>query len=331
MSHSAARTLTPPLDVVVVGLNVVDVLLRTPPVVERGAKHEIQDVVVQGGAPAGNAACLLAQLGWRTGFVARLGHDAVAQIARHDFRRCGVSDSLWIDDPAARPALAIVEIDPADGERTVFYTLAGYRWLAESDVCRETIAAARLVLVDGYEVVGARAALRHAEAAGLHRVVDLEAGDPHQLHELLGLATDAILPLAAAERLAAQSGPEATLETLAARTSAQLIVTDGVAGSWAWTPDGPHHQGAFSVQVVDTTGCGDAYHAAYASALLDGWPLALRMEFAAWVASRVALKLGGRSNLLTRDELAAEDLTSASPELQAAMHRGATVRAQGSS
>ena len=191
------------LDVVVVGLNVVDVLLRTPPVVARGAKHEIQDVVVQGGAPAGNAACLLARLGWRTGFVARLGDDAVAQIARHEFRRYGVSEALLIDDPAARPALAIVEIDPHDGERTVFYTLTGYRWLAETDVCRETIAAARLVLVDGYEVVGARTALQYAEAAGLHRVVDLEAGDPQQLHELLALATDAILPLAAAERLAA--------------------------------------------------------------------------------------------------------------------------------
>ena len=70
------------------------------------------------------------------------------------------------------------------------------------------------------------------------------------------------------------------------------------------------------MKVVDTTGCGDAYHAAYASALLDGLALMQRMEFAAWVAAQVALKLGGRSNFPTRDALRRADLSMLSPALR---------------
>ena len=58
-------------DVLVTGLNIVDILVRLPEKVQSGEKHEVRDLLIQGGAPAGNAACLLASLGWRTGFIAR--------------------------------------------------------------------------------------------------------------------------------------------------------------------------------------------------------------------------------------------------------------------
>jgi hypothetical protein len=50
--------------------------------------------------------------------------------------------------------------------------------------------------------------------------------------------------------------------------------------------------------------------------LLDDFPLHLRMEFAAWVASRVALHLGGRSGLPTRESIYAEDWAALSTDLR---------------
>jgi len=155
-----------------------------------------------------------------------------------------------------------------------------------------------------------------ASKAGHRSVLDLEIGDGDKTDKLLALSTDCILPLITARALTGEETPEAALRRLVQRTSAQLIVTDGPRGSWAFTAEGILHQPAISVDAVDTTGCGDAFHGAYAAALLDGLPLRFCMEFAAWVAAQVALKLGGRTNLPTRDSIRKSDLSMLSPELR---------------
>lgn len=305
------------LEVVVLGLNVVDVLVRLPATVRPGEKHEVRDLTLQGGAPAGNAACGLASLGWRVGFVARLGDNTLSEVARAELARCGVWPDLLIHDPAATPAVAVVEINPA-GERTVFYSLSGYRSVTAGDVPVETIRRAKLLLVDGYETEAALTALRAAAGSACASVVDVEAGDPATLREIVALAGHAILPLVAARLLTGHAEPEPALRALCEGTRGQVAVTDGARGSWALDDAGRLlHQPAFPVEVVDTTGCGDAFHAAYASALLDGLDLRLRLEFAAWFASRVALSLGGRANLPTRLSLREGDVSPLSEGLRA--------------
>jgi sugar/nucleoside kinase (ribokinase family) len=303
-------------DVLVAGMNIVDILVRLPEKIQHGEKHEIRGLLIQGGAPAGNAASLLASLGWRTGFIARMGNDTLSNIARAEFIRHGVLEDYFIPDASALPGVALVEIDPATGERTVFYTLNGYRSLRREDIPAAAVQRAKLILVDGYETEAALAMLEAAQGTNCRSVLDLEAGEPAMLRKLVELGTDIILPLGAAQRLSGESDAAAALQKLSAWTRGQVLVTDGAKGSWAWTPQGVFHQPAFKVDVVDTTGCGDAYHAAYASALLDGLPLRLRMEFASWVAAQVALKLGGRSNLPTRSSLRRADTSRLSPELK---------------
>lgn len=303
-------------EVLVTGLNIVDILVRLPEKVKHGEKHEVRDLLVQGGAPAGNAASLLASLGWRTGFIARMGHDTLSGIARSELTRHGVLENYLIPDDLATPGVALVEIDPRTGERTVFYTLSGYRSLKRADIPVAEVKRAKLILVDGYETEAALSMLEAAHGTGCRSVLDVEAGEPATLRKLIELGTDIILSLGAAKRLSGESDAVAALQKLSAWTRGQLLVTDGVNGSWALTPEGVLHQPAFKVKAVDTTGCGDAYHAAYASSLLDGLPLPQRMEFAAWVAAQVALQLGGRSNFPTRDSLRRADLVMLSPDLR---------------
>ena len=304
------------LDVLVTGLNIVDILVRLPEKVHHGEKHEVRDLLVQGGAPAGNAASLIASLGWRTGFIARMGDNTLTDIARVELTRHGVLDDFFIHDPEASPGVALVEIDPRNGDRTVFYTLNGYHSLTRADIPSAAVKHAKLILVDGYQTEAALAMLEAAQGTNCRSVIDVEAGEPEVLRRLIELATDAILPLGAAQRLSGETEPSAVLKTLSAWTRAQLIITDGVNGSWALVDDNVIHQPSFKVNAVDTTGCGDAYHGAYASALLDGLPLQLRMEFASWVAAQVALKLGGRSNFPTRDSIRRADLSLLSPDLK---------------
>ncbi|MEM9420476.1 MAG: PfkB family carbohydrate kinase [Planctomycetota bacterium] len=310
-----SETLSKPLDVVVLGLNIVDVLVRLPREVQVGEKHQVNELVIQGGAPAGNAACGLARLGWRTGFATRLGDNALSANARADLERYGLQPDLFVDTPGAQPAAAVVQIDPADGERTVFYSLEGYLPLEPDEVPVQAIQNARLLLTDGYEPEVGLCGLEAACEAGVSSVLDIEAGDPAVMSRMIELGTDCILPLIAAQQLSGEDEPDAAMRHLAEWTDAQLVVTDGTHGSWALTPEGVIHQPPFLVDAVDTTGCGDSFHAGYASALLDGLSLVLRLEMAALVAARVATQLGGRTALPTREELAESDLSKASPIL----------------
>lgn len=282
-------------DVIVSGLNVIDLLLTLPEQYTPGRKHQVDTILIQGGAPAGNAASGLAQLGLKTAFLGFTGKNTPSDIAINDFHRCGVDTSLMLEDADAKPAIALVEVDPSNGDRTVFYSMQDYHPLAPSDIDPNWVKNSKLVFVDGYDMEGNLALLKLAKEFGVPSVVDIEAGDPSQLKEMLSLAGHAILPLEAAQDLTGQQDAEACLKVLAKMTEAQLVVTDGANGSWALEGETIVHQGIYPVQVVDTTGCGDAYHASYAYALLQDYSLAERVRFAAGFAAKVACHLGGRT------------------------------------
>ena len=306
----------PAFDVIACGINVVDNMVVLPEVVRRNEKHAVSQLVVQGGGPGANQACGLARLGWRTAFLAKHGDNTISRIAEAEFTRCGVSLDLVCRVPQARPAIAVVEVEPRSGERTVFYNLDDYAWLSPDDVPDDTVRAARLVITDAYEPAATTRLLGLARTAHIPSVLDVEAGEPALLRPLIELATHVILSLEGGRQITRRGTPADVLTELGHWTEAQLVVTDGTNGAWALHAGTIVHQPAFSVCAIDSTGCGDAFHAAYASALLDGFALPLRLEFAAWVASFVALALGSRSNLPTRAALRAADLSALSSALR---------------
>ena len=61
----------------------------------------------------------------------------------------------------------------------------------------------------------------------------------------------------------------------------------------------PKHQLAFKVKAVDTTGCGDVFHGAYAFALARGMALEERIRFAAASAALKATQPGGQAGIPT--------------------------------
>lgn len=282
-------------DVLVSGLNVVDLLVTLPERYTKGRKHAVDNIVIQGGAPAGNGACGMATLGLNTAFLGFRGTNAQSDIACSELQRCGVDIGLMLTDANAIPATALVEVDQITGDRTVFYTTNGYRALQPMDINPAWLEGVRLVYVDGYDIEGNIELLRLANQRGIPSVVDMESGDLEQLKTMLMLGSHIILPLEAAQALSGAKQPQHSLHALAQLTSAQLVITDGSNGSWALFDGEIIHQACFEVDVVDTTGCGDAYHAAYAYGLLQGHSLVNRMEFASAFAAIVATYFGGRT------------------------------------
>ncbi len=63
---------------------------------------------------------------------------------------------------------------------------------------------------------------------------------------------------------------------------------------------------AYEVDVVDTTGCGDIFHAGVSYGVVRGWDIEKSLDFGAWAAARASTRLGGREGIPTKDEVARE-------------------------
>lgn len=289
-------------DVIVSGLNVVDILLNLPEDFQSGHKHEVENIVIQGGAPAGNGASAMASLGLNTAFLGYLGENSQSSIAKKELQRFNINTSLMLKDPKAVPATALVQVD-SQGERTVFYSTNGYHPLSKSDIQEAWVKNTKLVYVDGYDVEGNIELLALAKKNGIPSVVDLEAGNKDDLIKILLLGTHVILPLEAAKYITNIDSPYDCLIKLATMTDSQLLITDGKNGSWALYNSDVIHQPSYNVDVVDTTGCGDSYHAAYAYGLLKGFDIKKRMKFATAFSAIVATHFGGRTYFPTENEV----------------------------
>ena len=290
-------------DVIASGRNVIDLFVVLPEKYVHGRKHEVDNILIQGGAPAANSACGLATLGLKTAFLGFLGNNIQSDIARSELTRCGVETSLMLTDPPAAPALAFIEVEPLSGERTVFYSTQNYRPLTPADIKPEWLDDTRLLFIDCYDAEGGIVLLQLAREKGIPSVLDMEAGHISHLKTMLTLGSHVILPLEAAQFITHKQQAEPCLNQLSQMTDAQLVITDGANGSWAYEHGTILHQPSFEVAVIDTTGCGNAYHAAYAYGLLENFELLQRMKFASAFAAIVATHLGGRTYFPTPDEV----------------------------
>ncbi len=69
------------------------------------------------------------------------------------------------------------------------------------------------------------------------------------------------------------------------------------------TADDGFHTPAFDVEVVDTTGAGDAFHGAYTVGLHRGWDLRRTATFATAASSIVCTRRGAQAGIPTFEEV----------------------------
>ena len=285
------------VDVVGVGLNATDTLLRVGRFPERGSKIETLSVNVLPGGQVATAVVACQKWGLETRYVGKVGDDAAAEIHRAEFARAGVETCLVIAPGCASPQSFILVDD--SGERTVLCKRDPRLTLLPEELQREWIVNARALLVDGHDTAAATQAAGWARAAGVAVIADLDEVYP-------GVQT--LLPnvdylIASRDIPARLSGGDdrdlkKSLSTLQARYGFRLAAaTLGQDGVLAWDGKEFHYAAAFRVETVDTTGAGDIFHAAFIYGLGQGWPLPRQLDFACAAAALNCTAYGARGNI----------------------------------
>ncbi|MFE0018680.1 PfkB family carbohydrate kinase [Mesorhizobium sp. NPDC059054] len=279
-----------------VGLALQDTILTLDRIPDRAAKVYAKGRREVGGGPAATAAVTVARLGGHASIAARTGEDNIGATIRDEFEAAGV-DTAWLRAfPGIRSSGAVVLVD-SSGERLIVAYAdpelpSAANWLEPEDW-------GDAVLCDLTWPEGALRGLNAAQAAGIPSVLDADISR-HAAGTVAAIVDAAGHVIFSRPGLTQFTGTESIEEGLRiARRPSHIFVgvTDGADGLF-WLEDGElRNAPPPSVDVVDTTGAGDAFHGAFALALAHGRPIADAIVFSNTVAALKCTRPGGRAGL----------------------------------
>ena len=297
--------MTRKVDVLGIGCAAIDRIIHIYGVPPTDGKAVVVGEALNFGGLTATALAAAARLGAKCQFAGRLGSDPDSVAVTRDLRRAGVlvSRETWSQD--ARPVRSTVIISLDTGMRTIYFTdptESGAHPAMRDDLVRR----ARVLFLDGYGFEGSLRAACIARDAGVPIVADFEATTDVRFRELLDLVDHLVLPRSFAQELTGTLDVTAALHELWNDSRKLVAVTSGAAGCWAMVEDmNAIHVPAHRVDVVETLGCGDVFHGAYAAALAFGYSPLDGIGFANSAAGLKAARFGTREGLPNRAEVEA--------------------------
>jgi sulfofructose kinase len=299
--------MTPRIDILGLGAIAVDDLLFVPAYPPADSKVRVERSERHCGGLTATALVAAARLGARCAYAGTLGDDELSRFARERLAQEGIDLTHTRRQAAARPVHSTIVVDQHAQTRTILFSVDGFvgadpQWPDEA-----VIAGCGVLFIDHLGVPGMLRAARVARRSGVPVVADFENGEHPAFAELLAEVDHLIVSREFAQRLSGCDSAAVAARALAAPHRAAVVVTCGAEGCWylAAGDERPQHQPAFRVPVVDTTGCGDVFHGAYAAALVRQMDLPARVQFAAATAALKATQPGGQAGIPRYDEVGA--------------------------
>jgi ribokinase len=283
------------------GAIAVDDLLYVDRFPEPDTKVPVRSEQRQGGGLTATALVAASRQGARTAFMALLGDDELSRFSVEELVREGIDCSPILHREGARPYHSRVVVDLGSGARTIIYSAAGVTFPGPEDFPEELIGSCRVLFLDQAGAAAVPRATDFARARGIPVISDIERIFDHRTEALLARADHLIIGLGLGRQVTGQEDPPAIVAALAGPDRACCAVTAGAQGCWYSEHGGPvRHYPAFQVQVVDTTGCGDVFHGAYAACIARGEGVDRAIPIATATAGLKATQPGGRAGIPDR-------------------------------
>lgn len=307
------------MNVITMGVHVLDVHVRPVEGIPEGNEGQIVDEIMMSAAgTAGGTATILRKLGASVRSFGAVGKDPLGDTLVSLLAAAGVDTTHLVRRGAVQTSASVLPVRP-NGDRPAWHCIGANGVYTVDDVDLDEVAAATHLHLGGPEFLGGEAAakvLSHARSNGVVTSVDMLApGEPSMLEwvEAALPHTDYFLPND--EQLLGLTGA-GTLEeagrVILDKGAGCVAVTRGAQGALVVTADETIAVPAFDVEVVDTTGCGDAFSAGFLRGLALGKDLRESAVLGAATAAIVAQGLTtdhGELDLVTVERLAAETPT----------------------
>jgi sugar/nucleoside kinase (ribokinase family) len=289
------------VNVITLGVHVVDVLVRPVEEIPEGQGGAlVEQIRITPAGPAGGTAVTLAKLGADVRSAGAIGTDALGDVLVDLLGRLGVDASLLVRREGVQTSASVLPIRP-DGSRPAFHVIGANATYSSSDAPFDAIAGANYLHLGAPEFMGGEEAAKILSFAREHGVVT--SADILAPAEQAAAILDWIVPAFAyldyllpnEEQVLALSGTSDLAEgcrALLERGVGCVAATRGAEGALVVDRESETRVPAFEVDVVDTTGCGDAFSAGFLRGLALGRPLADAARLGCAAAGLVAQGLG---------------------------------------
>jgi sulfofructose kinase len=291
-----------PIDIVGVGINAADTIIRLPHFPAADSKVELISAEIKPGGQVASAMVACRRWGLRTRYIGKIGGDAVGKLQVHEMVREGV-ETHWIKVADSTSQTSFILVDDRSGERTILWKRDRRIAIAPSDLRRHWLKGCRALLVDGHDTAASTQAARWARQEGIPAIADLD----NIYRGVKGLLRSIDFPITSKdfpERLTGEQNllkslPEIHSEFKCCLTTATL----GRLGAIAWDGERFFLIPGFKVRAVDTTGAGDIFHAGFMYGLLKGWRIEVILEFSNAAAALNCTALGARGKIASLTEI----------------------------
>lgn len=273
---------------------------------------------MQPGGAGGTISVTLARLGHTVTLAARVGDDPFAEYALRSVRESGVLQTAIQVDPELLTSTITVMQTP-DGQRAMISYGAANRQLDPARLKKKDIEGADALIVSAYSLTEGpqrEYTLRAIETAKRAKkpvplFIDLGTGAVNRV------GTDLIENVIGADYLTLNqhellaltdtTSISAALAQLGEAGAQRVIVKVGRMGSIVWTPSETELVDPIKPEgrVVDSTGAGDTFTAAFAHAVLTGQTLAQAARTANAAGALAATRVGAQARPITPADLEA--------------------------
>ncbi|TQF74881.1 carbohydrate kinase family protein [Rhodococcus spelaei] len=287
------------MKVVALGVHILDVLARPVAEIPDGQGSQlVEQIKITAAGAAGGTAVTLAKLGAQVHSVGAIGADNAGRMLTMMLEDYGISCEHLVRKPELQTSATVLPIRP-NGDRPAFHVIGATAGFTVDDVPLDLIAGATHLHFGAPEFLGGEVAakiLAHARANGVTTSADILAeGNPGLLEWIAPALPHLDYLLPNDEQVLGFTGADTLLDgcrALLERGVGCVAATAGADGAVVVEAGTHITVPAYPVDVVDTTGCGDAFSAGFVRGVGLGMTAAEAAEFGCAAAAQVATGLG---------------------------------------
>src|SRR3954471_18380861 len=254
---------------VTLGAHVLDVHAKYVEAIPEGQGGAlIEEIRVSPAGAAGGTAITMAKLGARTVTVGAIGADDLGDLLVTMLGRLGVDTDRVARKEGVQTSASVLPIRP-NGDRPALHVIGANASFTRDDVPWDVVEQAAALHLGGPEFMHALApeVLGFCREHGVRTSADVLADGWPELLDMIAPALEQVdwfLPNDdQALKLTGAEDVEAAGRALVERGIGGCAITCGARGSIIVTGEDTERVPAFEVEVVDTTGCGDAFSAGF--------------------------------------------------------------------